>query len=219
MKILNLFAGIGGNRTFWGDKHKITAVEHNQQIAMIYHKRFPKDKIIIGDAYDYNLKHYLEYDMIWASPDCITHTRMCAFPSFKKKYPDLKLYELIIFLGRFFDGLYVVENVIPHYSLDKIDPFYKPFIVPSAIVDRHYIWSNFSIKNKRWKKPKGNFKDLPLDVLCNWLKVNINDINKLPGQNIRNHDNKRNVLRNCVLPEVGKYILDCLIKPKQKTLF
>ena len=35
MKILNLYAGIGGNRRLWGDEHEITAVEHNKDIAKI----------------------------------------------------------------------------------------------------------------------------------------------------------------------------------------
>lgn len=33
MKILNLYAGIGGNRKLWGDQHEITAVELNREIA------------------------------------------------------------------------------------------------------------------------------------------------------------------------------------------
>lgn len=36
MKILNLYAGIGGNRKFWGDEHEITAVEAVPEIAEIY---------------------------------------------------------------------------------------------------------------------------------------------------------------------------------------
>ena len=32
----------------------------------------------------------------------------------------------------------------------------------------------------------------------------------LPASSKRNHDNKRSVLRNCVLPEAGKYILDSI---------
>jgi len=29
MKILNLYAGIGGNRKLWGDQHQVTAVEYD----------------------------------------------------------------------------------------------------------------------------------------------------------------------------------------------
>lgn len=36
MNILNLYAGIGGNRKLWGNNHNITAVEINPDIAEIY---------------------------------------------------------------------------------------------------------------------------------------------------------------------------------------
>ena len=29
MKILNLYAGIGGNRKLWGDENEVTAIENN----------------------------------------------------------------------------------------------------------------------------------------------------------------------------------------------
>ena len=41
MEILNLYAGIGGNRKLWGDDHEITAVEYKQEIADIYKDFFP----------------------------------------------------------------------------------------------------------------------------------------------------------------------------------
>lgn len=204
-----MFAGIGGNRTLWGDNHEITAVEHDQQIAMIYLKRFPNDKIIIGDAYDYLEKYYSEFDFIWASPPCQTHTRMIAFPRHKKQLPDLRLYSIIIFLERFFDGQYAIENVIPHY---------KALINPAAIIDRHYIWTNFPLNNKKFYKPRGNVKDLSKEVLCEYLQVDLDLIMAAKLKNKRNHDPKRQVLRNCVLPEAGKYILDQAINQIQKTL-
>lgn len=51
MKILNLYAGIGGNRKLWGDEHEITAVEINPEIAEIYKNLYPQDTVIIGDAH------------------------------------------------------------------------------------------------------------------------------------------------------------------------
>ena len=56
MKILNLYAGIGGNRKLWGDTHEITAVELDPKIAKIYQDFFPKDKVIVADAHQYLLK-------------------------------------------------------------------------------------------------------------------------------------------------------------------
>lgn len=72
MKILNLYAGIGGNRQFWGNEHKITAVELIPEIAEVYQRRFPND-IIIGDATKFLEKNYKEFDFIWASPPCQSH--------------------------------------------------------------------------------------------------------------------------------------------------
>ncbi|GAF94116.1 unnamed protein product, partial [marine sediment metagenome] len=77
MKILNLYAGIGGNRKLWtpnGDEHEITAVEHDPKIAEIYQDFFPNDKVVVGDAHQYLLEHYKEFDFIWSSPPCPTHS-------------------------------------------------------------------------------------------------------------------------------------------------
>ena len=43
MKILNLYAGIGGNRKLWGDEHEITAVENNREILDYYREHYPND--------------------------------------------------------------------------------------------------------------------------------------------------------------------------------
>ena len=116
MRILNLYAGIGGNRKLWGDKHKITAVEYKREIADIYHDFFPKDKIVVADAHQYLLDHYKEFDFIWSSPPCPSHSRLRKRLSMasgaKAIYPDMKLYEEIIFLEGYFDGKWVVENVV-----------------------------------------------------------------------------------------------------------
>ena len=44
MKILNLYAGIGGNRKLWGDEHEVVAVENNEEIAEAYKTFYPKDQ-------------------------------------------------------------------------------------------------------------------------------------------------------------------------------
>ena len=43
MRILNLYAGIGGNRKLWGDEHEITAVESEKYIADAYKQLYPND--------------------------------------------------------------------------------------------------------------------------------------------------------------------------------
>ena len=75
MKILNLYSGIGGNRSLWGDEHDITAVEYQKNIAEEYSNKFPRDTVIVAGAHEYLLEHYKEFDFIWSSPPCPTHSR------------------------------------------------------------------------------------------------------------------------------------------------
>ena len=136
MKILNLYAGIGGNRKLWGDEHEITAIEDNEEIAKVYQKNYPNDKVIVCDAHEYLRQHFEEFDFIWSSRPCHTHSKMNRGTRHRiRKFPDMKLYEEIIFLKHFFKGKWVVENT---------EPYYKPLIKPQ-VSDRHRFWSNFVI--------------------------------------------------------------------------
>lgn len=196
MKILNLYAGIGGNRKLWGSEHEITAIEMDENIAAVYKELFPDDKLIIGDAHQYLLDHYKEFDFIWASPPCQTHSSFrqnigVRYRGVKPVYPDMKLYQEIIFLQANFDGLYVVENV---------NPYYKPLIEPSIKLDRHLFWTNIEIEPKEFDRSKLRSAQIP--QLQEFLGYDLSGY-KLP--------NKRQVLRNCVQPDVGKYILECAV--------
>ena len=137
MKILNLYACLGGNRYKWGDDHDITAVEWDEELARLYQERFPNDKVIVGDAHQYLLDHYKEYDFIWSSPPCPTHSRFNVSMKTKRKmkYPDMALYQEIIFLQYYYDGKYVVENVIPFYDL----------LIQGHKRNRHIYWTNFNM--------------------------------------------------------------------------
>ena len=135
MKILNLYAGIGGNRTMWGNKHEITAVEINSDIASEYKYKFPNDEVIVTDSHQYLLHHYKEFDLIWSSPPCPSHSRLC-YSQNEKKYAEMTLYQQIILLKNWSKSLYVIENVIPYYEY---------LIEPSLIIGRHPYWSNFNI--------------------------------------------------------------------------
>ena len=142
MKILNLYAGIGGNRKLWTG-HEITAVENNPKIAEIYADLFPEDQIIIKDAKQYLLQNHKRFDFIWASPPCPDNSRarFWAYAKTKPVFPDLTTYELYIFLKHHFDGLFVIENV---------DPYYEP-LIPANKVGRHLFWSNFRISNIKFE--------------------------------------------------------------------
>lgn len=91
MKVLNLYAGIGGNRKLWGDDIEVTAVEYNEDIANIYKENYPNDNVIVGDAHQYLLDHFREYDFIWSSPPCPTHSKVRKTLAIKKKVGGVHL--------------------------------------------------------------------------------------------------------------------------------
>jgi len=194
MKILNLYSGIGGNRKLWDKHHEVTAVEVDENIAAVYKDLFPNDNVVIGDAHQYLMDHYKEFDFIWTSPPCQTHSSFrqnigVRFRGVQAVYPDMNLYQEIIFLQHNFNGKYVVENVRPYYS---------PLIQPNVELDRHLFWTNIDIPVAEFDRPKLRSAQIP--QLQEFLGYELSGY-KLP--------NKRQVLRNCVQPLVGKYILDC----------
>jgi DNA (cytosine-5)-methyltransferase 1 len=215
-KILNLYAGIGGNRKLWGDDYEITAVEYNEHIAKVYKNQFPNDKMIIGDAHQYLLEHFSEYDIIWSSPPCPSHSRMC-FAKKTKEYIDMKLYQEIVLLKSWFKGKFVVENVIPYY---------EPLIKPNVILGRHPFWTNFQIAEKEFKNIDIS-RSNPDDLLKErGIDISIFDVIKDVPEN-RSKDKRferMQLVRNMVNPEIGLYILNCALADfnknfEQQTLF
>ena len=195
MKILNLYACLGGNRYKWGDEHDITAVEWDEELARMYQERFPNDKVIVADAHQYLLDHYKEFDFIWSSPPCPSHSRARFWSSKGGKidpvYPNMSLYQEILFLDNFFDGKYVVENVIPYY-----DPlieaqkrgrhlYWTNFILPSELSDRHF----------RISQEKNELQEL-----CKFHQIDLTDY--------KGNQSKTKIGRNLVEYEAGKTILD-----------
>lgn len=208
MKILNLYAGIGGNRKLWGDDHAVTAVEYDPQIAEVYKHFFPNDTVIVGDAHEYLLKHFQEFDFIWSSPPCQSHSVCNHFLKGQGifRFPDMKLYEEILFLKHFYKGDWVVENV---------KGYYKPLVEPQT-VGRHYFWSNKLIPEKKFdyvqigtmnrkasidSQRKAIIREAQVPELTDLHQINLTGI-KLK--------NKRQVLRNCVYPELGNYVFNCI---------
>lgn len=192
MKILNLYAGIGGNRKLWGSEHDITAVELSPEIANLYHSCFPQDNVVVGDALDFLEKHYYEFDFIWASPPCQSHGQYrhnvgVLGKGYAPIIPDMSLYSIIIFLKTYFKGDWCVENV---------KPYYKPLIEPTVVMQRHLFWSNKDIEPRAFEK----------DAIRN--KNKISDFDNFEIVEKSCIKNKRQVLRNCVLPELGLYLFE-----------
>ena len=122
-KILNLYAGIGGNRKLWNDANfEITAIEYDQATADVYSRYFPKDIVIVTDAHKFLLENYMNYDFIWSSPPCPTHSdiRRCGVHAgqYEALYPNMELYQEIILLMNFAPkkAKFIVENVVPYYE-------------------------------------------------------------------------------------------------------
>ena len=54
MKILNLYACLGGNRYKWNEVNndiEVTAIELDPEAARLYKERFPNDIVIVADAH------------------------------------------------------------------------------------------------------------------------------------------------------------------------
>ena len=207
MKVLNLYAGIGGNRKLWKDVD-VTAVELDPKIAAIYQDFFTNDKVIVADAHQYLLEHFNEFDFIWSSPPCPTHSVCNHFLHHQGnvRYPDLKLWQEIIFLQKWFKGKYVVENVKSYY----------PPLWPPRELDRHYFWANFYISPFKTKR---NFNIANARASTRSKQHDI-DLEKyhdiiLP----KDTAGKRLLLRNCVYPPIGLHILEAAKKNEYNDLF
>ncbi|NWL02884.1 DNA cytosine methyltransferase [Flavobacterium johnsoniae] len=193
MKALNLYAGIGGNRKNWDDV-SVTAVELDPALAALYSQNFPDDIVIVGDAHQYLLDHYKEFDFIWSSPPCQSHSsfrqNICVrFRGTPAVFPDMRLYQEILFLQHNAECLWAVENVKPYYTA---------LIKPDAALQRHLFWSNFQIP------------ELQIKTVIKIRHAQIPELEEslgfcLKGSNI---SNKRQVLRNCVDPNLGLHILN-----------
>lgn len=203
VKICNLYACLGGNRYKWdsvaeaaGVKIEVTAVELDPELARLYQERFPNDNVIVADAHQYLLDHYKEFDFIWSSPPCPSHSKARFWGSKGGQcapvYPDMTLYQEIIFLNNFFNGKYCVENVTPYY---------EP-LIPGKKRGRHLYWANFNlpqILSSRFDVAGTREKD-ELKQLCKFHEI---DLDRYYGS-----QNKVKTARNLVDYEAGRTILE-----------
>jgi DNA (cytosine-5)-methyltransferase 1 len=203
MKILNLYACLGGNRYKWdevaiqaGIEIEVTAVELDEVAAKLYQERFPNDKVIVADAHQYLLDHFKEFDFIWSSPPCPTHSRMRKTNTgegerkSKATYPNMMLYEEIILLQHFFEGKFCVENVIPYY---------EP-LIQAQKRGRHLYWSNFILPNSLNERNASNFIHSKVSELS---KFHDYDFTKYKGT-----QRVDKMARNLVDYEAGKTIFE-----------
>ena len=212
VRVLNLYACLGGNRYKWDEvaNIEVTAVEWDEELAKLYQERFPNDTVIVADAHEYLLKNYMNFDFIWTSPPCPSHSRA----RFARKnttiaiYPDLKLYEEILFLDNYFEGKYLVENVIPYY---------EPLIAAQKR-GRHLYWCNFNLPSILSERKHSIMESK--DEVSQWCEFHDYDFRKYKGEQRRDK-----IARNLVDYEAGKTIfataMGVILKSniKQSSLF
>jgi DNA (cytosine-5)-methyltransferase 1 len=215
MKVLNLYACLGGNRFKWDEVAKekgieieVTAVELDEEAARLYQERFPNDKVIVADAHQYLLDNFKEFDFIWSSPPCPSHSRVRMTQKNRKtfinKYPDMKLYEEILLLQYQFDGKFVVENVIPYY---------EP-LIQAQKRGRHLYWTNYILPNDiNERKLEG--------ILCE-MRDEVTKLSKFHEYDFRKYKGEQPVskmARNLVDYEAGRTIFETalgIIKKKDE---
>ena len=205
LKVMNLYCCLGGNRYKWDEvakeaniKLEVTAVELDPELARMYQERFPNDTVIVADAHQYLLDHFDGFDFIWSSPPCPTHSRARYWNSSNYDtnvdavYPDMKLYQEILFLQHYFKGMYVVENVIPYY---------EPLITAKKR-GRHLYWTNFNLPNVlSERKLIGN--EIQSGSLDGLIDFHAFDFNQYKGT-----QRKDKIARNLVDYEAGRTILE-----------
>lgn len=173
----------------------MTAVELDPALAELYQERFPNDRVIVDDAHGFLLSYFNDFDFIWGSPPCPTHSRARFWYSSNPKtptkpvYPDMVLYQEIILLKHYFKGLFCVENVIPYY---------EP-LIPGKKIGRHIYWTNFKLPSNLNHRP---FEDSRRGNEMNRLKEYHNfDFSKYKGK-----QPIKKIARNLVDYEAGKAI-------------
>ena len=205
MKVLNLYACLGGNRYKWDEvaEIQVTAVELDPEAARLYKERFPNDTVIVADAHQYLLDHFKEFDFIWSSPPCPSHSRAryWAHGQTLPEYPNMMLYQEIIFLQHHFKGKYVVENVIPYY---------EP-LIPAQKRGRHLYWSNFIFPQIIGRKftLQGSNSNKELNRLI--------DFHNYDFRQYKGNQPVTKMARNLVDYEAGKTILETALGILQKS--
>jgi len=220
-KILNLYACLGGNRAKWDEVAKeagveieVTAVELDPELAILYQERFPNDIVIVADAHQYLLDHYKNFDFIWSSPPCPSHSRARFWGSkgglCEPVYPDMSLYQEILFLKHWCECKWVVENVIPYYTP----------LIQGYQRDRHIYWSNFNLPTILSNRDISGIVSSGKNEIKKLSEIHEYDFSKYKGQQRLNK-----IARNLVDYEAGRTILETALgiirksNIKQQTLF
>lgn len=192
MRVLNAYAGIGGNRHLWPAEWDVTAVELDERVAAEYARRYPSDTVLVEDAHAFVLEHAHEFDAVWTSPPCPTHSRLAKVNASrygKKLEPDPRLMAEVAHLSSI-DVAYVVENV---------HTYYRPAILPDLVTDRHYYWMS---------RPPLMLAPIERTIIGTWEGYSTSaddlaDAYGLPRLERSSVPNRVRAMRNAVVPVEG----------------
>ena len=206
MKVLNLYACLGGNRYKWNEVKEdieVTAIEYDEELAKLYQERFPNDTVIVADAHQYLLDHYKEFDFIWSSPPCPSHSRInYSFKNRKSEgfitYPDMSLYQQIILLSNFFKGKFCVENVIPYY---------EPLITAKKR-GRHLYWTNFNLPSDLGERDAPFIKIVPASKKPKNIIEDRCKFHEIDLSNYNGKQSKEKIANNLVDYDAGRTIFE-----------
>lgn len=207
IKVLNLYACLGGNRYKWDEvaNIEVTAVELDPELAQLYKYRFPNDTVIVADAHQYLLENYKKFDFIWSSPPCPSHSKArFAYSSnyettTQPVYPDMTLYEEILFLQHYCKKhKWVVENVVPYY---------EP-LIPAQKRGRHLYWTNFKLPANINERKEG------IGLVANSVKDEVQklcDFHEYDFYKYKGIQPINKIARNLVDYEAGRTIFETAI--------
>lgn len=191
LRVLNAYAGIGGNRHLWPASWKVTAVEYDERVAAEYARRYPDDVVLVEDAHAVVMERAAEFDAVWTSPPCPTHSRLALNVAKRKGIeptPDPRLWEEIKHLSAN-AARYVVENV---------HTYYVPPIAPDVVTARHYYWTSNApmfLTPANVLPVSGRMVGLTADAIAESYGLPL-----LPPGSVAD---RRKAMRNAVLPHEG----------------
>ena len=208
IKVLNGYAGIGGNRKLWNEvaNIEVTAIEIDKKIAAVYQDLYPDDIVLTIDAHEYLRLNYNNFDLIFYSPPCKTHTDIRIHnPNFIAGKTEILYYderlpqevELMFMLNRLgmLFGKYCIENTKQYHKR----------MMEAQIRARHYFWTNFGVPRFTLSINKPNHE---FGILEEWVKY--------AGVDLSNYDlnglDPRQIYRNMVDPQLGKHVFQAALK-------
>ena len=216
IKIVDLFCGVGGvARGFQaylienGIDFEYYAIDIDNKVLKAHKVLNPYSITIRKDAYSLSDEDLQNYDFIWASPPCETHSIVGIWRRKMGVKPDMRLYELI-------DKLY---NLGKPFVVENVKPYYKPPIRPTSIANRHVLWSNLKIARIKVDLPtftsvKDKIKSL---VEYHEIQDKIDKIRKILGSKTR--DCLRDMVHWRVAYKIAEQVIPQVLKGKKTIQF